>query len=100
MTDSPKTFCPECNAEMDPLDVSCNECGYDFPQTEAEFEPIGIAYSKWADFALVIGAICAALGAVAGVFTAISGEVFTGVIGFFTMFALFVVFVRVQQLGK
>ena len=85
---------------MNALDIKCSECGYDFPESESEPAPKGIAYSAWADVALVIGAICAALGAIGSVFRIFSGEVFTGVIGFFTMFALFVVFVRVQQIGK
>ena len=85
---------------MNAMEVKCSECGYDFPQSETEPTPKGIAYSVWADVALIVGAICAALGAIGSVFRFFSGEVFTSVIGFFTMFALFVVFIRVQQIGK
>ena len=60
----------------------------------------GIAYSIWGDISLVLGAVCAAIGAIGSIIRALNGDVFLGVIGFFTMFALFVVFIRVQQLGK
>ena len=57
--------CPKCKAEMGEREAVCPKCGYDFPPTpDASLTREGIAYSPWADIALMVGAVVAAIACV------------------------------------
>ena len=98
--------CPNCGGAMSITAAVCPHCSYDFPlQKSDKPEPRGIAYSALADFALVIGIGCAAVGALTMLFfigTALLshkfGVAFSGVLSFFLLLALYVVFVRVADM--
>jgi hypothetical protein len=88
-------------------DVVCPHCGYDFPEEPHSAADVrGIEYSKWADVALLIGAIVASLfcvgTAVGSVIAIFSGEFVQGLIAgslsFFLALAMLVVFLRVRKL--
>jgi hypothetical protein len=84
----------------------CPHCGYDFPLDEPEKrEWRGIAYTAFADLALVVGMICAAIGAVVMLAIILFGIISknfivgaSGVLGFFLQLALYVVYQRVADM--
>ena|SRR5438309_2159907 len=98
-------FCPRCKREMGTTEAVCPHCGYDFPPVERGYRK-GIAYSRLADVALIVGTIAAGLGclgSVIGAFVALlRGDWLTGLVlgplAFFLQMAMLVVFVRVQKL--
>jgi hypothetical protein len=90
----------------------CPHCGYDFP-LEADdsnrscgIHRHGIAYSKLADIALIVGIIAAGFGCMAAILASVGliveGRVVEGLVGgpiaFFLQLAMLVVFVRVQKI--
>ena len=103
-------YCPKCNGELDERDVVClvcPHCGYDFPpEPDITQRRSGIAYSAWADFALFVGAVVAALVcvgfAIGSVIAVISARfidgLLTGPVCFFLSLAMLVVFIRIQKL--
>lgn len=105
-------YCPKCNAEMNANDVACPQCGYDFPNTQAEAEARqrweGLAYSPLADIALLVSMIAAVLGCCGAiVFTIIAmlqgqllSAIVVGPIAFFLQLGMLVVFLRVQNVQR
>ena len=84
----------------------CEFCGYDFP-SKVSVARDSWAYGKFADLALAIGQATSLLGAFGctgfAVFTIINFQWWPGILLLFsaiTQFALFVVFARIQQIGK
>lgn len=98
--------CPNCKGAMSVTAPVCPHCGYDFPLQKPEKpQPRGIAYSALADFALVIGMISAAIGALgmlilcgAAVLDHNFRAAFEAALRFFVLLALYVVFVRVVDM--
>lgn len=103
--------CPNCGGQMSVSQIVCPHCGYDFPLqartgTTQTAQKKGIAYSPLADFALAIGMLFTALGAIVSligiVVLTLSGHYATGLIqapiSFFMSLALFVVFQRVADM--
>jgi len=114
-------FCPKCGERVEPVDAACPRCGAAllgerrFTDHAAAFNADGvkehrkkIAYSKWADLALIIGQIVSILGCVLTIVYSIiailrggfAQALIVGPIMFFMQLAAFVVFVRVQDLTK
>lgn len=103
-------FCPQCRGELEATAAACPHCGYDFPLRDPELlrpPAPGIAYSRFADVSLVVGIVAAGLGCVVtgvGAVVALGrGNLWDGLVvapfQFFVLFALLVVFVRVQRIG-
>jgi hypothetical protein len=99
-------YCPRCSREMGGSETTCPHCGYDFPaEPDAVLRRSGIAYSAWADMALMIGGVVAGLSAVVAVFYSLAmllqGNLLCGLVlgpvGFFFNLALLVVFLRIQR---
>src|SRR5438445_10174190 len=96
-------YCPRCKGVMAATEATCSHCVYDFPLSEPR---TGLAYSRLADVALVVGIVVAGLGSVAAavgsIVALLHGEwsegLVVGPIAFFLQLALLVVFVRVQKL--
>jgi hypothetical protein len=99
-------YCPKCKGEMGEADVVCPHCGYDFPpEPDSSQRRIGLEYSVWADIALIVGAVVAALGCLGSAFYSVAmvltREYVQGLVvgptSFFVSLALLVVFVRIQK---
>ncbi len=100
-------YCPKCKGDMFDRDAVCPHCGYDFPpEPDSAAERSGIAYSVWAEIALMVGAVAAGLfcllcvvGSVLAIF---QGEFIRGLfiapLCFFLSLAMLVVFLRIQKL--
>jgi hypothetical protein len=96
--------CPKCGATMGQMDVVCPKCGYDFPDPPV-VPRVGIAYSKLADLALMVGGVwagLASLGFVASGVMALADarylEAFVvAPTGFFLCLAFLVVCIRIQN---
>ncbi len=100
-------YCPKCKGEMGERSVVCPHCGYDFPpEPDPVLKRTGIAYSSWADVALMVGAVVAGLfclgSAIGSVIALCSGQfleaLIFGPVGFFLSLAMLVVFLRIQKL--
>ena len=98
--------CPKCKAEMGEREAVCPKCGYDFPPTpDASLTREGIAYSPWADIALMVGAVVAAIAcvgcAIGALYTLFHGEFWAALVTlpvqFFLSLAMLVVFLRIQK---
>ena len=96
-------ICPQCDGEIARLASECPHCGYDFPLTDAPKKPT-IFYSKFATVSLFIGMVCSALGWIAALMRAVQSLVefdlwmlIQSMIGFFVLFALFVLFGRAVE---
>ncbi|HEX8833243.1 MAG TPA: hypothetical protein VF719_03545 [Abditibacteriaceae bacterium] len=84
----------------------CPHCAYDFPvKSSDKSERRGLAYSGLADLSLVVGMLCTILGAIlmlvltgAALLVRDFRGAFSGLISFFTLLALFVVFQRVADM--
>jgi hypothetical protein len=108
-----KTICPGCGASIPGKWITCPKCDYDFLEDAASMdsrdrrEP-GIAYSAFADLALLGGQALAFIGCVAAVIAGILLILKLNILGFcvavlsfFQSFALYVVFTRVYHMkGK
>jgi hypothetical protein len=78
-------------------------CGYDFP--EDNDDRTGIAYSTWADIALMVGGLVAGFSCVAAILYSVGmlvqGQFMQGLVAgpvaFFWSLALLVVFLRIQK---
>jgi hypothetical protein len=107
-----KVMCPFCGAKLPGDSLVCSECGREFAADEWLARPPGpnekgAAYSCWAEIALVIGQFVSILGCVIAVLAAIICLVrfeivalFLAVLSFFYSLGLYVVFTRVQGMGK
>jgi hypothetical protein len=98
-------FCLKCDKWMEQAEAVCPSCGY--PSRKAREPRRGIAYSVWADIALFVGQVVAILTCIfAGIAAGIKfcsgeiGEAIGGIIAFFLLLAMFVVFARVQDMKK
>ena len=100
-------YCPKCNGEIGERAKVCRYCGYDFPsEPDPALGRNGIAYSAWAEFALIIGAFVAVLGCLGSVIGSVvavfSGRLLQGFVfgpvAFFYSLAMLVVFIRIQKL--
>ena len=98
-------FCPNCNATMGQADVRCPECGYDFPDMSPKVPKTGLAYSRLADIALIVGGIAAGMGCFGAVCATIISAInqaysitfFYAPVSFFLCLAMLVVFIRIQN---
>lgn len=98
--------CPKCSATISMMATSCPSCGFDFPQppdTKPD-QAKGWEYSGFADFSLMVGAISSIIFAGITVWYSVvaifQGAVLNGGLGLLqaiTMYALFVVFLRVKN---
>jgi hypothetical protein len=107
-----KVMCPFCGAKLPGDSRVCSECGREFAPDEWIAKPPGPnekggVYSWWAELALIIGQFVSILGCVIAVLAAIICLVrfeivalFLAVLSFFYSLGLYVVFTRVQGLGK
>ena len=100
-------YCPKCAAEMEYRDTVCPQCGYDFPAEPVKsLRRTGIAYSVWADVALMVGGVASGLTCVldllVGIALLVQRQYFEALIVcplvFFLSLAMLVVFLRVQKL--
>lgn len=99
-------ICPKCSGTIGMTVTVCPFCGYDFPQSP-DTKPDqgrGWEYSGFADFSLLVGAGCSLLfsmiTACYSVVAIFKGQVMNGGMGLLqaiTMYALFVVFLRVKN---
>jgi hypothetical protein len=92
---------------MGTRDIVCPSCGYDFPsEPDRALGRAGIAYSAWADVALMVGGVVAGLSCVGSVFYSlamlIQGKFLLGLlvgpVAFFLNLAMLVVFLRIQKI--
>jgi hypothetical protein len=92
---------------MEQRDSVCPHCGYDFPaEPDVVLRRAGIAYSVWADVALMVGGVVAALSAIVSIFYSLAmliqgnflQALVVGPVGFFFNLALLVVFLRIQKI--
>src|SRR5262249_33099807 len=98
-------YCPRCRGVLDVAAVVCPHCGYDFPPGDTALRR-GLAYSRLANLALVVGIVAAGFGcavaAVSSVIALLRGEwslaLIAGPLAFFLQLALLVVFVRIQRI--
>jgi len=107
-----KVICPLCGAKLPGDSRVCSECGNEFAADEWLAKPPGpkekgLAYSCWAELALIIGQFVAIIGCVFAVIAAVHFLVdfeiipfFLSILSFFYSLAFYVVFTRVQGLGK
>jgi hypothetical protein len=100
-------ICPNCKGLMSSLAIVCPHCGYDFPSDKPEkHDRRGIAYTAFADLVLVVGMICAVIGAIAMLAVILFGIISknfivgaSGVLGFILQSALYVVYQRVADMN-
>lgn len=98
--------CPKCSATIGMMATSCPSCGFDFPQppdTKPD-QARGWEYSGFAEFSLMVGAICSIIVALVTAWNSVvaifQGSLVGGGLGLLqaiTMYALFVVFLRVKS---
>jgi hypothetical protein len=91
---------------MEQRELVCPHCGYDFPaELSIVLQRTGIAYSAWADIALMIGGIVAGISSAAAVFYSLTmliqcnffQALVVGPVAFFLNLAMLVVFLRIQK---
>lgn len=96
-------FCPKCHGVMSTNELACLHCGFDFPEIKSP--RTGIAYSAFADFALIVSSAVAAFGALVGVYwsvvTLIQGQWWNGLIigpmASLLQVGMLVAFLRIQD---
>jgi len=105
-----KVICPECGAKLPGNSLTCPECGRNFEEdavsaASPKREREGVAYSAWADVALLVGQFTAIVGCALAVFAGIYClfhlkivPLFLSILSFFYSLALYVVFTRVQDM--
>jgi hypothetical protein len=99
-------YCPKCSGAMEQREAVCPHCGYDFPpEPDITLRRTGIAYSVWADIALMIGGFVAGTSSVVAIIYSlamlIQGDFFAlvyGPIATFFNLAMLVVFLRIQEI--
>ena len=97
-------ICPKCKATIGMTAIKCESCGYDFPQTIVDNPASGWEHSNFADFSLIIGAICSVIVCIMIIVNSagslLRGKIMDsglGVLQAIVMFAMFVVFLRVKK---
>jgi len=97
--------CSQCGGDVAKTDVSCRHCGQEFPPRPILDRDAGLAYSRLADAALIVGQIVAGIAftiaVVACVLALLVGEWWVafvrGPIAALLVLANFVVFARVRD---
>jgi hypothetical protein len=98
--------CPKCKGLVGTTAVTCPHCGYDWPDDDLGYHPpSGWEESNFAELALCVAAIMAAIGCfgvlLAGPGLASRGEWWSALfwcpLAFFYQFALLIVFLRVRN---
>ncbi len=99
-------ICPKCNAAMAATEAVCPSCGYDFPEERAPRRE-GIAYSAFADVALVVSMLAVGLGCLLTLYLTVThllrgqaSKLLESAITFFLLFGMLIVFMRVSDLKE
>ena len=105
--DSWKALCPECGEQVPGALLVCPECGHDFradTDIAVPVVPQGLAYTVWADIALLIGQVMSLIGCAVVVGLAVIGlllgrwsALLWGPLLAFQSLAMYVVFARVHD---